>query len=97
MRNENPNLPAGKVSFDKIVVKGTTPMLRRAFNHALGLANESGHEYVAMEHMLLGLLVEKESTVRCMLGKLGLDPNRVEFILNDVYDREFRHSNGGGE
>jgi ATP-dependent Clp protease ATP-binding subunit ClpC len=85
----------GKASLDPIVVRGITPKLRRAFNHALGLANESGHKYVGMEHMFLGLLVEKESTVRCMLGKLGLDPDRVEFILKDVYDRELRHSNGG--
>jgi len=82
---------AGKASLDPIVVRGITPKLRRAFNHALGLANESGHKYVGMEHMLLGLLVERESSVRCMLSKLGLDPDRVAFILNDFYDRELRH------
>jgi ATP-dependent Clp protease ATP-binding subunit ClpA len=81
----------GEVNLDPIVVRGITPKLRRAFNHALGLANESGHRYVGMEHMLLGLLVEKESSVRCMLAELGLDPNRVEFILNNFYDRELRH------
>jgi ATP-dependent Clp protease ATP-binding subunit ClpC len=81
---------AGKASLDPIVVRGITPKLRRAFNHALGLANESGHKYVGMEHMLLGLLVERESSVRCMLAKLGLDPDRVAFILNAYYDQELR-------
>jgi ATP-dependent Clp protease ATP-binding subunit ClpA len=80
------------IGLDQIIVRGITPKLRKAFNHAMGLANESGHQYVGMEHMLLGLLVEKESTVTCMLSQLGLDSRRVEFILNDYYDKELRHA-----
>jgi len=83
----NPNA-VGEVNLDPIVVRGITPKLRRAFNHALGLANESGHRYVGMEHMLLGLLMESGSAAHCLLRQQGLDPDQLLRNLQNAYDME---------
>lgn len=79
---------AGKASLDPVVVRGITPRLRRAFNHALGVANQSGHKYVGAEHMLLGLLMEPGSAAHCLLRRQGLDPDQLLRNLQSTYDME---------
>jgi ATP-dependent Clp protease ATP-binding subunit ClpA len=77
---------AGKASLDPVVVRGITPRLRRAFNHALGLANQSGHKYVGAEHMLLGLLMEPGSAAHGLLRQQGLDTDQLLRNLQSGYD-----------
>lgn len=79
---------AGKASLDPVVVRGITPRLRRAFNHALGVANQSGHKYVGSEHMLLGLLMEPGSAAHCLLRQQGLDTDQLLRNLQNTYDME---------
>jgi ATP-dependent Clp protease ATP-binding subunit ClpA len=87
MKSENTEA-AGKASLDTVVVRGITPRLRRAFNHALGLANQSGHKYVGAEHMLLGLLMEPGSAAHCLLRQQGLDTDQLLRNLQATWEME---------
>ncbi len=52
-----------------------TPSAERALNRALAEARELGHTYVGTEHLLLGLLSEKDSVAALVLKrrKIGFD------------------------
>ena len=49
-----------------------TPAAERALNRALTEARSMGHTYVGSEHLLLGLLYEKDSVACRLLGKRGI-------------------------
>ena len=56
--------------------------------HALSLARESalslGHRYIGTEHLLIGLLAEKESTAGKVLDEFGVKPDRLLELIRDL-------------
>ena len=56
--------------------------------HALSLAEESavslGHGYIGTEHLLIGLLAEKESTAGRVLAEFGVKPDRLLELIREL-------------
>jgi ATP-dependent Clp protease ATP-binding subunit ClpC len=53
----------------------TTPRARQTLAHAAQDAKNLGHTYVGTEHILLGLLLEKEGHAAEILKAFGVDPS----------------------
>ena len=54
-----------------------TPLARRVTEYALDEARALNHNYVGTEHLLLGLLREREGPAAQVLANLGLDAAHV--------------------
>ena len=65
---------------------------RRALDIAQDKAKEFGHDYVGTEHLLLGLLEEKDSVAAKALHKLGLEDDAAEKAVLDAVGRGTDHS-----
>jgi ATP-dependent Clp protease ATP-binding subunit ClpA len=61
--------PTGHIPF--------TPRAKKALELALREALQLGHNYIGTEHILLGLIREREGVAAQVLMKLGADLNRV--------------------
>jgi ATP-dependent Clp protease ATP-binding subunit ClpA len=61
-----------------------TPAAQRAVEHALAEARRLGQDYAGSEHLLLGLLNEKDDTAARVLTNLGLDLGRVRNAVLDL-------------
>jgi len=57
-----------------------TPRLKEVFDAALDEASMLGHDYIGTEHILLGLLINKESKASLVLEKL----TKLSFIREEV-------------
>jgi hypothetical protein len=51
--------------------------VKRALEKAVAQANKLGHHYVGTEHLLLGLLEQKNSTAMTILDRLGITAQQV--------------------
>uniref|UniRef100_UPI00402AE5D8 Clp protease N-terminal domain-containing protein n=1 Tax=Veillonella magna TaxID=464322 RepID=UPI00402AE5D8 len=60
---------------------------QRALAIAQEKAKEFGHDYVGTEHLLLGLLEEKNSVAAKALHKLGLQDKEAEKAVLDAVGR----------
>ncbi|MDI3281584.1 MAG: Clp protease N-terminal domain-containing protein, partial [Bacillota bacterium] len=73
--------PMGKVTL--------TPRAKRVIELAIDEARQLGHNYVGTEHLLLGLLREKEGIAAQVLRSLGVDlvkvRERVVELLGGMY------------
>jgi ATP-dependent Clp protease ATP-binding subunit ClpC len=56
---------------------GLTPRAKRVLEFAVDEARRLGHHYVGTEHLLLGLMREREGIAAGVLERLGLNPDRV--------------------
>ncbi len=56
---------------------GLTPRAKRVLEFAVDEARRLGHHYVGTEHLLLGLMREREGIAAGVLERLGLRPDRV--------------------
>jgi hypothetical protein len=54
-----------------------SPDVKRALEKAVAQANKLGHNYVGTEHLLLGLLEQKNSTAMTILDRLGITAQQV--------------------
>lgn len=61
--------PSGHIPF--------TPRAKRIFELSLREALQLGHPYIGTEHILLGLIREGEGVGAQVLGKMGIELNRV--------------------
>jgi ATP-dependent Clp protease ATP-binding subunit ClpB len=59
--------------FDKFTLK-----VQEAIQEAQGLAGQSGHQALDVEHLLVSFLKQPEGIVSAILKKLGVDPRRIE-------------------
>ena len=83
---------------DGVQVIGFTPRTKRIFELSLMEAKLFGHNYVGTEHILLGLIKEKEGLGSRILIELGIDfdaiMNETINLLGDVsINRENKSSN----
>jgi len=65
-------------------VQGLTPRAKRVIELAAADADRLGHGYVGTEHLLLGILRERESSAARMLSATGADLDR---IYTDILSR----------
>ena len=85
------NVPAAKAQVEKLVKPGkgqgpdgTLPRTEHAqhvLNDAINEARQLKHNYIGTEHLLLGLLYEKDCIATEVLGNLGL---KLDEVRQDV-------------
>jgi len=68
--------------FDKFTLK-----VQEAIQEAQGLAGQSGHQALDVEHLLVSFLKHPEGIVPDILKKLGADPGRIEREISKVLER----------
>jgi len=68
--------------FDKFTLK-----VQEAIQEAQGLAGQSGHQALDVEHLLVSFLKHPEGIVPDILKKLGVDPGRIEREISKVLER----------
>ena len=61
-----------------------TQKAQRVFTLALGYAQEFGHTYIGSEHLLLGLLEERDSVAARMLLKRGIIHSKIKTDIMSV-------------
>jgi ATP-dependent Clp protease ATP-binding subunit ClpC len=66
-----------------------TPRLREAVEHAKAEARNLKHNFVGTEHLLLGLLHDREGVAACVLLAIGIGPEEVREIVKAVLGSEF--------
>ena len=66
------------------MVNRFTPKAQYALNSARKTANELGHTYIGSEHLLIGLLEERDSIASRMLQKRGITFNKIR---NDIVEQ----------
>jgi hypothetical protein len=54
-----------------------SPGVKRALEKAVAQANKLKHDYIGTEHLLLGLLEQKNSTAMTILNRLGITTQQV--------------------
>jgi len=63
---------------------GYTPRAKKVIELASAQAQRIGHNYIGTEHILLGLLLEKEGVSAYIFDSLGVDPNEVEHHVMEL-------------
>ena len=80
-------------------IMGFTPRTKRIFELSFLEARNLGHNYVGTEHILLGLLEEREGVAIVVLKKLGVDIDRLEQnileMLSDNQSKSAPSQDGG--
>ncbi|MFB0546596.1 MAG: Clp protease N-terminal domain-containing protein, partial [Anaerolineae bacterium] len=71
-----------------------TKRARRVLTMAQEEAQRLNHNYIGTEHLLLGLIREKDSVAVQVLRGLGLDPQRVRETVERTVGRGDRHPFG---
>lgn len=61
-----------------------TPAAKRVIETAIREAKDFGHNYVGTEHLLLGLLGDKNSTAAQILTNLGVQPEAVRSMVVEM-------------
>ncbi|MCS6874532.1 MAG: ATP-dependent chaperone ClpB [Pyrinomonadaceae bacterium] len=75
--------------FDKFTIRG-----QEAIQEAIGIAERNQNQQVEPEHILAGLLEQKEGVVRSIINKIGANENIISSELSDVI-RRFPKVTGG--
>lgn len=75
-----------RIEIEKIIGRGAgfvpseipfTPKVKRILERSFEEARRFGHNYIAPEHLLLGLIQDGEGVAAKVLGNLGVDPAQV--------------------
>ncbi|MBU1183649.1 MAG: ATP-dependent chaperone ClpB [Proteobacteria bacterium] len=77
--------------FDKFTLK-----VQESLQEAQGLAGQYGHQALDVEHLLVSLLKQPESTTSEIFKKLGADPRRIEADLRKALEKLPKVEGGGG-
>jgi len=75
--------------FDKFTIRG-----QEAIQEAIHIAEKHQNQQVEPEHILAGMLEQKEGVTRSILGKIGANPNSISAEVNEVI-RRFPQVTGG--
>lgn len=60
-----------------IPTQGLTPRAKRVVELAVAEANRMGHNYIGTEHLLMGIIRERDSLAARLLAELGAAPDRL--------------------
>ena len=63
-----------------------SPQLKNVLELALREAGQLGHDYIGTEHLLLGIVRERDSVAAQVLVRLGADVNRVGQQVSQLLD-----------
>jgi ATP-dependent Clp protease ATP-binding subunit ClpC len=86
LRSMGVNLDDARIEVEKIVGRGSvfvaveipfTPPAKRSLEFAQAQSEELGHNYISTEHLLLGLISERENKAVRVLETLGVDLTTV--------------------
>ena len=77
--------------FDKFTLK-----VQESLQEAQRLAGQYGHQALDVEHLLVSLLKQPESTTSEIFKKLGADPRRIETDLRKALEKLPKVEGGGG-
>ncbi len=72
-----------------------SPQLKKVLELALREAGQLGHDYIGTEHLLLGVVRERESGAAQVLVRLGADVNRVRQQVSQLLDGHAGHGAAG--
>lgn len=87
LKSQGINLENARIEVEKIIGRGSgivavempfTPRAKRVLELSLEQARELGHNYIGTEHLLLGLVQEKEGVGVRVLENLGVDLSVVK-------------------
>ena len=87
------NLKDARIEVEKIIGRGSgdvkaeipfTPRAKRVLELSLEEAQQLGHDYVGIEHLLLGLIREGEGVAVRVLENLGVDISKVPTLINEM-------------
>jgi ATP-dependent Clp protease ATP-binding subunit ClpC len=74
---------------------GLTPRAKKAIEFAVDEARRLGHNYIGTEHLLLGLLREREGVAASVLDSLRIDLESVRTEINQVLNQGAVKSSAG--
>jgi len=74
---------------------GLTPRAKKVIELAIDESRLLGHQYIGTEHILLGLLGEKEGVAAAVLETLGVSVERVHTELNRLLSQNLPHPTTG--
>ena len=61
-----------------------SPQAAGVLKHAYQAANNSGHNYIGTEHLLMGLLKEKSGTAGQILAEVGIEEEKLKELINKL-------------
>ncbi|WP_277200427.1 ATP-dependent Clp protease ATP-binding subunit [Veillonella seminalis] len=73
-----------------------TPRTKRVLQLAVGIANQMQHNYVGVEHLLLGILQDGDGVAVNVLYSMGIRSNDVVKAINNIYGSEQGGAEGAG-
>lgn len=71
-------------NFDPNKFASFTPRMKQAMENSFREAMQSGQSYIATEHLLLGMIRDKDCTAVKVLKMLNIDEDQVRTALNDI-------------
>ncbi len=100
------NLEAVRLEVEKLIKPGTdllvsgdipfTPKAKEVIELAFDEAKKMGHNYIGTEHLLLGLLRQKEGIGAQVLLNLGLDMNKLKEAIMHLLGEAVPSGEAGG-
>ena len=99
-------LKDARIAVEKIIGRGAkfvtseipfTPKVKRVFEQSLAEARQLKHNYIAPEHLLLGLLQDGEGVAGRVLTNLGVNPSKVSTALKKALSGKTATPAGGRE
>ncbi len=85
----------GRGDFGISAVQGLTPMARKIIENAYDESVKRNMQFIGTEHLLAGILCEKESSARKLLAEINADTDKLTEIFNSSgaeRDGEFRRN-----
>jgi len=98
------NLKDVRTEVEKIIGRGSgftpveipfTPRVKRIFESSLNEARQLGHNYIGTEHLLLGLIQDRDGVAAKVLQNMGVDPNAMRTQVIRMLGEEAAVSVGG--
>jgi len=98
------NLKDVRTEVEKIIGRGSgftpveipfTPRVKRIFESSLNEARQLGHNYIGTEHLLLGLIQDRDGVAAKVLQNMGVDPNAMRTQVIRMLGEETAVSVGG--
>lgn len=106
LRNMGVNLQGTRIEVEKIIGRGSgfvapeipfTPKVKRVFELSFEEACQLNHNYICTEHLLLGLIREKEGVARegvaiRVLENLDIDLSKVRTQILQILNKDYNSS-----
>lgn len=104
LNEQSVNLKDVRTEVEKIIGRGSgftpveipfTPRVKRIFESSLNEARQLGHNYIGTEHLLLGLIQDRDGVAAKVLQNMGVDPNAMRTQVIRMLGEEAAVSVGG--